>query len=382
MRHQNIVFHDVLKGVPWGEFDKSVESHRADKRVRSLSTKSQFVALLYGQLAGAVSLREIEAGLMSHERRLYHLGVKSIRRSTLADANASRPVQVFSELFSLLVTRVQSGIRRTLAGTTYLLDSTSLRLNDLSAKWARFSHNDCRAKVHTVFDPDANCPLYAVVTAAKVNDITPAKQMPIVAGATYVFDLGYYDYSFWANLDAKGCRIVTRFKSNTPLQLIEERSVVPGGAILCDQVGFLPFRQAQNRKNPFSDPVREVRVKIEGGSILRILSNDLDASAEEIAALYKRRWAIELFFRFVKQTLKIKSFLGTSENAIRIQIAVALIAFVLLRLAYATQTAVKSLLAFVRLVKVNLMHKRRIDRLLSSDPPQDSDPYQLLLQCL
>jgi IS4 transposase len=142
----------------------------------------------------------------------------------------------------------------------------------------------------------------------------------------------------------------------------------------------LPQRQARSRKNPFADPVREVRVKTLTGKELRILTNDLDAPAEAVAELYKRRWAIELFFRWVKQNLKIRHFLGTSENAVRIQIAVALIAYLLLRLAQQAQTAVKSPLAFARLVRANLMHRRRIDRLLDDDPKPPPDPNQLALQ--
>ncbi|MBF0335276.1 MAG: IS4 family transposase, partial [Alphaproteobacteria bacterium] len=200
------------------------------------------------------------------------------------------------------------------------------------------------------------------------------------AGATYVFDLGYYDYGWWAKMDAAGCRIVTRFKTNTPLTVTAELEVAQGGAILSDRIGLLPRRQAKNRKNPFSDPVREVRVRIDTGKVLRILSNDLDASAQQIADLYKRRWAIELFFRWVKQTLKIRHFLGTNENAIRIQIAVALIAFLLLRMAQATQTAVQSPLAFARLVRANLMHRRRIDHLRNSPPlrPANSAQFQFI----
>src|SRR5262249_11335139 len=155
-----------------------------------------------------------------------------------------------------------------------------------------------------------------------VNDITAAQSMPIEAGATYVFDLGYYDYQWWAELDAAGCRIVTRFKANTPLTLIEDLAVPKDGNILSDRIGFLPARQAGRRKNPMSNAVREIRVRMDNGKELRILSNDLDAPAQEIAELYKRRWAIELFFRWVKQTLQIARFVGRSENAIRIHIAV------------------------------------------------------------
>lgn len=380
MRHQNSVFHLVLKHVPWPAFERLVETHAADARVRRLTTKTQFVALLYAQLSGASSLREIEAGLESHAARLYHLGAGAVRRSTLADANAQRPVAVFAELLAIMMRQAHRGLRRKIGETVYLIDATSVRLNERSASWARFSAGVCGAKVHVIYDADADRPIYAAVSTANVNDITAAQQMPIEPGATYVFDLGYYDYAWWASLDTAACRIVTRFKSNTPLAVVEELAVPADSNILSDRIGFLPARQAKSRRNPMQHAVREVRVRIETGKVLRILSNDLDASAQEIADLYKRRWAIELFFRWVKQTLKITRFFGTSENAVQIQIAVALIAFLLLRLAQMTQKAVHSPLTFARLIRVNLMHRRRIDRLLAPEPVPIQNPGQLTLQ--
>ena len=382
MRHKNSVYHALLQYVPWSGFDQLVDENRGNKGARTLTMRDQFSALLYGQLAGATSLREIEGGLQSHRARLYHVNAKPVKRSTLADANASRPVAVFTGLFLKLMKQAHRGLRRSLEETVYLIDLTSLRLNELSKQWARFSAGVCGAKAHVIYDADAGCPLYMAVTAANVNDITAAQAMPIEAGASYVFDLGYYDYSWWAELDAAGCRIVTRFKSNTPLRAIEDRAIAKDGAILSDRVGYLPARQAKNRKNPFRDPVREVRVKIETGKILRILSNDLDASAEDIASLYKRRWTIELFFRWVKQNLKIKKFLGASENAIRIQIAVALIAYLLLKLAHSAQKSSVTLLAFTRLVRSNLMHLRQIDRLLGAELETSPDDRQMTFLCL
>jgi hypothetical protein len=286
---------------------------------------------------------------------------------------------VFSELLAMMMKQAHRGLRRKLAETTYLIDATSARLNERSAGWARFSAGVCGAKVHVIYDADADRPIYAAVTAAKVNDVTMAKQMPIEPGATYVFDLGYYDYAWWAELDALGCRIVTRFKSNTPLDVVEELAVTEGGNILSDRIGFLPPRQAKSRRNPMQNAVREVRVATDTGKVLRILSNDLDASAQEIADLYRRRWAIELFFRWVKQTLKITRFVGTSENAIRIQIAVALIAFLLLRLAQAAQKGTHTPIVFARLVRTNLMHRRPIDNLLHPSPPIIQDQRQMSL---
>jgi hypothetical protein len=384
MRHLNSVFHTLLKLVPWHRFDRLVEKYEADAGTRKLTTKSQLAAMLYGQFAGIVSLRGIEAALLSHQARLYHIGVQPIRRSTLADANATRPYEVFAELFAEMVKQTHRGLRQKIGDAVRLIDSTSVRLNCLSSDWATFSAGVCGAKVHVVYDPAADRPLYFSITASNVNDITAAKAMPIEAGATYVFDLGYYDYGWWAKLDNAGCRIVTRLKVNTPLSVIEENKVAKdGGNIISDCIGFLPARLAKSRKNPIQVAVREIRVIIETGKVLRIVTNDLDAPAQEIADLYKTRWQIELFFRWVKQTLKIKHFIGVSENAIRIQIAIALIAFLLLRWAQDTQKAIRSPLEFARLVRANLMHRRPIDGLLHPDRPLPLNIHQLSLElCL
>jgi len=373
--HHNTVLHDLVKHLPWARFAALVERHGADADV-TLSSKSHLLALLYAQLSGADSLRAIAEGTASHAARFYHLGAAPVKRSTLADANRYRPAALFSDLLSALMAQAHRGLRRTMDGSLRLIDSTSVRLSAFSASWAQFSTGVCGAKAHVVYDPAADVPVYAAVSPSKVNDITAAQAMPIEPGATYVFDLGYYDYAWWAALHEAGCRIVTRFKTNTPLSVSETRPVPADGPILSDRVGTLPKRQAKNRKNPFAAPVREVQVRIDTGKVLRILSNDLSAPAEEIADLYKRRWAIELFFRWVKQTLKIRKFLGTSENAVRTQIAVALIAFVLLRLAHATQSAVTSPLAFARLLGANLMQRRRIDELLRPPPKPRRDPAQ------
>ena len=382
MQHYNSVFHDLLKRVPWDVFDARVAAHGSDKHVRRLSTRDQFIALLYGQLAGATSLREIVGGLESHQARLYHVGGRCVQRSTLSDANARRPAEVFSGLFAAMVGRAQRGLRRKVSEATYLIDATSLCLSGRGSEWAHFSSKTRGIKAHVIYDADGEYPIYAAVTPARVNDIKAARQMPIEPGATYVFDLAYYDFAWWAALDAAGCRIVSRFKRHTPLTVTAENDVAEGSNILSDRIGLMPQRQARNRRNPFCDPVREVTVKTETGKVLRILCNDLDAPAQEIAALYKRRWAIELFFRWVKQTLRIRHFLGTSENAVRIQIATALIAYLLLSLAHAAQKTVKGPLAFARLVRANLMHRKRIDRLIGPDPTHTENNQQMMLQGL
>ncbi len=181
MLHQNSVFHDLLKQVPWADFERLVQQHRADARVRRLPTKSQFIALLYGQLAGATSLRDIVDEMASQRARLYHLGAKLPKRSTLSDANALRPSAPFAELLALMIARAHRGLRRKLAETTYLIDASGLKLDSRSLDWARFSEGVCGAKMHVIYDADADQPIgacpraglrpdpWAAITAARVN---------------------------------------------------------------------------------------------------------------------------------------------------------------------------------------------------------------------
>jgi len=380
MRHHNTLLHGLLQFIPWGRFDALVDEHCSDRRVRKLSTRSQLIALIHAQLSGASSLREIEATLASQKARLYHLGATVPRRSTLADANAQRSADVFCGLFEALLAQAHRELRRASREAIRLVDATSVSLTAHAQNWAGTSERGCGAKLHVVLDPHAVLPVHFVVTPRRVNDITPAKALVIEPGATYVFDLGYYDFAWWAALDAQGCRFVTRLKSHTRPTLIQERRVKAGGSIMADRVIRLANRLAGSRRNPLDRPLREVHVRIGTGKVLRIVSNDLEAPAQEIAELYKTRWQIELFFRWVKQTLKIRRFLGTSLNAIRAQIAAALIAYLLLRMAHAAQRTVASILTFARLVRANLMHFRTITQLAAPPTPSQTCPDQMDLR--
>jgi len=372
MRFQPSVIGQLMREVPRKVFNSAV----VGRRKWGLTEWSHLVTLVAAQLAGTRSLRDLIGMIGQHQTALVHLRVGRVRRSTLAEANAIRPTAPFEAVaahLSAMVAKLSPGLGRE---ALRLIDATRIHAGRCVHEWAV----DGAIKLHVVFDPVAGRTTCFGVTSSRVNDITMAKAFPVEPGATYVFDLGYYDYRWWAKLDEAGCRIVTRFKKNTALSLIKEQRVPKGSNILSDRIGFLPARQKYNRQNPFANAVREVRVKTDTGKVLRILSNDLDAKAQDIADLYKRRWAIELFFRWIKQALKIKHFLGTSQNAVRIQIAAALIAFLLLRLAQATQKTVKTPLAFARLVRANIMHRRRLDRLLQPPPLPEQNPLQLAIQ--
>jgi hypothetical protein len=190
-------------------------------------------------------------------------------------------------VLAALTTQASRTMRKGLGECVRLIDSTTVRLSRLTADWSRFSAMMCGVKAHVIHDPDGNCPLYLGITLSKVNDITAAKAMPIEPGATYVLDLGYYDYGWWAELDEAACRIVTRLKSNTPIEVIETLPLpAEAGHILSDRIGYLPERQSHRRRNPMGEvAVREIKVRIDTGKVIRILTNDLDAPASEIADL-------------------------------------------------------------------------------------------------
>ena len=274
MRHQNSVFHGVLKHVPWARLDRLVQEHEAGRVPRSLQARAHLVATLYAQLSGSRSLRDIETSLKSQAAKLYHLGGAPVSKSALATANSTRPCETFAGLLAALMAQLQRRYRRKIGDCVRLIDSTSVRLSALSGEWATFSAGVCGAKAHVVYDPDADQPLYLMVTAANVNDIVAAKQMPIEPGATYVFDLGYYDYGWWASLHEAACRIVTRLKANTPFTIVEERPVEVGSAVLSDRLGHLPKRLAASRKQS------------DGGSRARGPSEDRDRQG--LAHLHQR----------------------------------------------------------------------------------------------
>ena len=375
MPYQDTVFGGLMKAFPRWRFDKLVERHGADYRVRRLPSWTQFQAMVFCQLSGSRSLREVVGALERFPGCHAHLGMQPVRRSTLADANRVRPASLFEDVLDALVRELGASCGRRGREMLRLIDATRVLVGKRIESW----EVDGCVKLHVVYDPGADAPVCIAVTSARTNDITPTKRFPIEPGATYVFDKGYYDFGFWAGLDAKGCRFVTRLKKNSPTRLIETRATDADGPVLADRVAFLSTRLASSRSNPFDKPVRLIDVRIDSGREITLLSNDLDAPAAEIAALYKQRWQVELFFKWIKQNLKIRHFLGASENAVRIQITTALIAYLLLRLAQIGTETGLGLQAIARLVAKTTFQRRALTDLFEPPPhiPKPHDQLQI-----
>jgi IS4 transposase len=283
----------------------------------------------------------------------------------LADANKTRAPEAFEALIPALLARLSPTRARRTKDDLRLVDSTLVHPGQGAANWAHFQDGKVAAKVHVVFDPKAQVPVFYELTSGNTNDITVAKsRMPVEPGATYVFDLGYYDFGFWAELDRQECRFVTRLKANTPVETIAARPVPAETNVKRDESVRLPRRMAKSRKNPFDKPGRMVVVTLDTGKTLRLFTNDLEAPAEAIAELYKTRWQIELFFRWVKQNLKIRRFHGRSANAVRLQIAAAIITYILLKLFHAAARTKKTIRQFAASVRHALFHRMDVKTLV------------------
>jgi hypothetical protein len=326
-----------MKGVPRRVFDDKVRECGSDRYSKGFDSWSQLVAMVYGHLSGASSLRMIEVGYSSQLTHHYHLGTGVVRRSTLADANSKRSSEPFVALTQALMAQVARPLRQHSQQMLYLLDSTSITLKGRHFDaWtaAHRTRNTQGIKLHVLYDLAAQAPIQHRFTAANVNDVTEGARLPIEAGAVYVFDKGYCDYNWWADIGAQGATFVTRFKYNAALAVEELRPIAAADrdTILADEiVRFSNKNPGGKRRNRYTAPLRRITVaRPDAAKPLVLATNDLEASASTIAQHYKDRWNIELFFKWIKQHLKIRQLFGRSENAVKIQLLCALIAYLLL----------------------------------------------------
>ncbi len=329
-------FNELLKGLPRGSFDQVVKRHNADKYCKRFGHWQHLIAMLYAQLTGTTGLRPLVNGFNSHAAHHYHLDVEPIKRATLADANEKRADTVFAETANWLMGQVSRSLRKESEELMFLLDSTSITLKGREFdRWTNTNRtrNTQGIKLHMLIDALHEVPAWSLFSPANVNDVVVAREIPIQKDALYIFDKGYCDYNLWHKIHKAGARFVTRFKSNAAYKVQEELEipVAAKSIVLSDRIVLLTSKQSGGRSNQYKkEALRCVTVhRHDKPKPLVLVTNDFVSSALEIAQRYKERWGIELFFKWIKQHLRIKAFLGRTENAVRIQILTALISYLL-----------------------------------------------------
>lgn len=367
---QSTVFEQIIKLIPRTQFQSLVARHDADKFTRTMDSWTWFGALLFGQLTGHDSIRSIERVFAHSDSKMLKLGFGPVRKSTLADANQNRPIALLDDLFHFALTQVQkfapkkNGFR--FAGQVLALDSTTIELCLSLCPWAKFHHDKGATKLHTAIDIAGDLPQFAVITDGRTHDIRAAREhIAFIKGTTVVCDRGYVDYAWLNDLNQSGVWFVTRTKSNTQFKVVESRPTDRTRGHICDQVIYLKTQkgklyQGKLRRVTYRDP--------DTGKRLTFLTNRFDLATQTICDLYKARWKVELFFKTLKQHLRIKKFLGTSANAVKAQILVALIAYLLIQiLRFQINTSI-SIVDAMAVVGTLLLLKEPLTRLLGDLP--------------
>lgn len=383
MSYTRSIFSHLLQWIPRLEFQKAVNAHRGDHRVRKLRTWSQFVSLLFGQLTGHHSLRPIEAGMRIARKSFYHLGIDAeIHRSTLADANDQRDPDIYRDVFYQLLSKVRRAApkhRFRFHGVLEAFDSTTISLCLELSPWARYHHGKGAVKLHMALDLAGNLPTVAVLTDARTHDVTVAKAQSFAPGTLLILDKGYTDFEWFWKLTQEGVGVVTRLKYNASYRVVEHRNLVDRNrtqGVRSDQIirmtGIHGMRYEGNlRRISFRDP--------QTGHYLVFLTNRMDLSAKTICDLYKARWQIELFFKALKQNLQIKKFLGTSVKAVATQIWIALTAYLLMTLVKFQARLGWGIPAIMAALTVALFSCRSLDSLWN-DAPKERCSKQMLGQ--
>lgn len=378
------MFSQILKLIPRTDFARLVKETKAEHRSKGVSSWSQFVAMLFCQLGRAHSLREIEGGLKSCEGKLAHLGIEAPARSSLSYANSHRPAELFEKVFYALFDTVSSkavGKKKfRFKNKLVSMDSTVIDLCLSMYDWAKFRRTKGAVKLHLVLDHDGYLPCFGLITDGKVSDVKAAWQIDFAPGTIVVDDRGYNDYRLFANWTETGVYFVTRMKDNALFEVVEEREPPQNRNIVKDQIIRLTGTGAQKKCPHLLRRVETIRE--DTGEMLVFLTNHLGLGASTIAAIYKDRWQIELFFKAIKQNLKIKTFVGTSANAVKTQIWTALISMLLLRYLQMSSKFGWSLSNLVALLRMNLFTHRDLMAWLNqpfTTPPNPQENIQASL---
>lgn len=362
MAYSDTVLKQLIALLPRYEFDALAQAHHSGQKFRSFNRWSQFIAMLIGQLSGRKSLRDITDNLKAQGNRLYHLGVKRTTKATLARVNAEQPASLYQILFARLLNRCQLVApkhRFSFKGKLYLFDATVINLCLAAFPWAEFRQKKGAIKLHVGLDADGHLPVFMDMTRGKEHEISWARALKLPKGSFVCIDRGFTDYRWYSDLTTNAVFFVSRLKSNADVQYLLKRAGRKSLGVTNDQNIRLKGVEQPLRLVAYTDP--------ETGIEYRFITNAHHIKAQEIAEIYKERWQIELFFKWIKQNLKIKTFLGTTSNAVLPQIWIALCAYLMLAYLKFKAKLGGSMQQILRLLQLNLFAKRDLIELFK--PP-------------
>lgn len=371
MRYCDSIFGHILAPISRVWFDRMVARHDADSYDKNFGSRDHLTLLVFAQLSGARSLRDLETAWNANRNHHYHLGVGAVARSTISDANARRPVVIFAETFSLLSAMADRGSRREGEVLLHLIDSSPIPLGQVIG-WAKWNGRIRGLKLHVVYDPVSDAPRHVEITDANINDVEIGERFPIRPGFTYVFDKGYCKYPWWTAIHDAKATFVTRQKTTSKFRakgfhrLKKRRG---DGFTIVDDAEVKFVSKGDSR---LAIPLRRIRLRRDDRTKITLVTNDMERSAVEIAGLYKKRWQIELLFRWIKQHLHIRNFLGRNPNAIRLQLLAAMIAYLLLRLAQRENLVKIPIIRFAGLVAARIFMRLPISQI--HKPPEIHPP--------
>ena len=387
MHQGKLVFSQVMAHLPLSTFRRCVAAHRGEHKVKDFSCLDQFLAMAFAQLTYRESLRDIEVNLRAQAKRLYHMGFRcaTISRNTLANANATRPWQIYADLAQHLIgiarpLYVNEPLAIELDATVYAFDATTIDLCLSVYPWAPFRSTKAAVKLHTLLDLRGSIPTFIHITDGKTHEVNVLDELAIEPGAFYLMDRGYLDFSRLFVIHQAQAFFVTRAKSNTKFKRRYSHPVDRANtSVLCDQTGVLTVFYSSK---DYPATLRRVVVRDDAGKRVTFLTNNFSLAPELIAALYRQRWQVELFFKWIKQHLRIKAFLGTSENAVKTQIWVAVCTYVLIAIVKKRLHLSHSLYEILQILSLTMFETTPINQLLT--PPSrasddDSEPQQLAL---
>lgn len=371
MAHCNTVLNQILKIVPRHEFEQLAIEHHSGRSFRTASRWSQFVSLAIGQLSGRRSLRDIVENVGAQAHRLYHLGSARLTRSNLSRINETKPYELYESLFNRLLIRCQSktnGHSFQFKNPLYSLDASTIDLCLSVFPWAKFRSTKGAIKLHVGLNLNGHLPEFATITEGNCADVTIGRTLAFPKGSIVAIDRGYNDYEWYKQLNDKGIFFVTRLKKNAQYRVVERRPVLKSKGVRSDQTIVLSGVKAAEKC-----PIRLRRIGYRDpttGKHYVFLTNNFTLAAKTIADIYKARWDVELFFKWIKQNLKIKSFIGTSKNAVLTQIWIALCVYLILAFIKLKSKVSKTMQQILRVLQLNLFEKRDLMALLRGDPVQ------------